>query len=581
MKAPQNHATRRRLWLATALTAALLGGCASGPGTTVVTPLDTELASLTQLAGAEQASQLALQLGALNRSGQFELALALSQRVPVDAALGPLYQQVERQATAAMIGVGDYNGALARIERASQAPDQLEWLGLETQAYDGLGDQRAAMAALARLIELTPDDANGRLLGDIWVRAQLASLLDAGGDDAVSGWLALAQAAEAGAGDVRAWRKAWPDHRANRVLPADIQALLARGWAKPARIGVILPLSGPLVGVGSNLLDGIMSEQLSDRSTTVIVSDGSLGVEAAVAELTAQSVDLIVGPLPKDQVNQLLAMAIDLPLLTLNYSDIEADALAPRAQMGLAPEDAARDAARLMMLDLDDPRRPIVLVPGDATGERVSAAYISEWTDNGGVAPVIAPYLNDNQRQVVADAIGIAASQARHSALQRLLAADLEFTPRRRADISSVYIYANAVTAAQLKPLLAFYYAGDLPVWVADAALDRDLDLVRDDLVGANLVAMPWQLDSLADSNVLFELGRDAWLLANSLDSLAQGNAFDGRTGLWTLESERLTRAMSPARLTAEGFTALERPPERAEPLATGLPANSAPPLEL
>ena len=45
--------------------------------------------------------------------------------------------------------------------------------------------------------------------------------------------------------------------------------------------------------------------------------------------------------------------------------------------MGLAPEDNARDAARLMAAQLIE--RPLLLVPGDQLGERVVAAYSKQW----------------------------------------------------------------------------------------------------------------------------------------------------------------------------------------------------------
>ncbi|MGB0957554.1 MAG: penicillin-binding protein activator, partial [Litorivicinus sp.] len=470
MKAPKNHGIQCRLWLATGLVALLLGGCASGPGSTPPSPLDAELASLTQLTGAEQALQLATQLRALNRAGQYSLAVALAAQVPIDPALGTPYIQVVRQVATALIGTNDYAGATDLIQTAlEQAPtsddDRAALLALKVQAQDGNRDPRGAMASLIEIISLTPPDATGRWLGDLWARAQLNSDLAILGDDTVSGWIALAQATQTGdPAAVRDWRAAWPDHPAMLVLPAEAEALLARGWSTPRRIGVILPLSGPLVQVGANLLDGIMSEQLKQRDITLIVADGQQGPAAAIAELTAQQVDLIVGPLPKGEVNQAITIARDIPLLTLNYSDVESTNTAPLAQMGLAPEDAAADAARIMLQAPEDTRRPIVLVPGDEIGTRVATAFQQQWSEQTGQAPIVAPYLNDDQRQVVANVTGIADSQARKQQLQRVLNTELEFTPRRRADLSAVYLYGDAVTAAQLKPLLAFYYAGDLPV---------------------------------------------------------------------------------------------------------------------
>ena len=131
-----------------------------------------------------------------------------------------------------------------------------------------------------------------------------------------------------------------------------------------------------------------------------------------------------------------------------------------------------------------------------------------------------------------------------------------------------MYIYGDSITAAQLKPLLAFYYAGDLPVWLADSALDQNLDLVQQDLIGSNIVAMPWQTDGALESNVLYELGADAWMLASALANPDQ-LAIMGRTGEWFRDGQTLRRNLVPVQLTQRGFVVLPRPePAPEQPLA-------------
>lgn len=90
--------------------------------------------------------------------------------------------------------------------------------------------------------------------------------------------------------------------------------------------------------------------------------------------------------------------------------------------------------------------RPLVFIPNDELGRRVGQAFSDQWQEQTGRLPIMAPFLNDNQRDVVAEATGVAASNRRKQQMERLLDLPLEFSPRRRQDISGVYIYADSIT---------------------------------------------------------------------------------------------------------------------------------------
>jgi outer membrane PBP1 activator LpoA protein len=133
-----------------------------------------------------------------------------------------------------------------------------------------------------------------------------------------------------------------------------------------------------------------------------------------------------------------------------------------------------------------------------------------------------------------------------------MLSTRVEFSARRRQDVDVVFLLArNGAEARSLKPLLAFHYAGSLPIYATSSiyngvasASDRDLD-------GINLVEMPWLLGSsptiraeLAAGNTgtdtyarLNALGADAYLLQSRFRQLQAGPdaLLRGNTGLLTL----------------------------------------------
>ena len=50
--------------------------------------------------------------------------------------------------------------------------------------------------------------------------------------------------------------------------------------------------------------------------------------------------------------------------------------------------------------------------------------------------------------------------------IRSIFGSDTEFTPRRRQDADVVFLFSqNDSEARSIKPLLAFHYAGDLPVF--------------------------------------------------------------------------------------------------------------------
>ena len=573
-----NSPTARHLVIAGIL-AGLLAGCAGTPTVPVSEAernLNAAIANLDTQPAAERDTQTVQLMQQLNVLSQYDRTLELGQRYTVAPDNIEQFPGFASALARAHFAVGDARSAEQTLTDALTHPaafiglnDEILLIEQRIQALEALRQDMRAFEDRVYLSVLTPADQNGAVLGALWQQArQLVGQVASDPNSDAAGWIQLAEILSAENPNRAAleWFRIWPDHPANAQLPLEVADLLNLDWPSPTRVGLILPLSGALSAVGESVLDGVMEQKLNDVGPTLVVADGAQGVEQALETLRAQQVDLILGPLPKAQVKTLLELNPTEPVLALNYSDLDLqDARAPRALMGLSPEDSARDAAQLLAATSE--KRPLVLVPGDELGQRVADAFNAFWPEPEKRAPIIQRYLNDDQRQVISGILGIEASQARHKQLSRALGLDIEFTPRRRQDVGAVYIYADSITAAQLKPLLAFYYAGNLPVWLADTALDQNIDLVRTDLVGANVVAMPWQADQITESNVLFELGADAWLLASALADPNQATV-PGRTGEWFRDGNALRRTLTPVKVTQDGFDILERPAPETYPEA-------------
>lgn len=369
-----------------------------------------------------------------------------------------------------------------------------------------------------------------------------------------------------------AWRAQWPAHPANRNLPQDLEILRNLIDNQPRQVALLLPLQGRLAKAGEAVRDGFLSAYYRNlyeynRAPVIRQYDTSEDAIAAYEQAVADGADLIVGPLDKDNVAELsLLPELPVPLLTLNYTDsLPPQGLKGLYQFGLAVEDEARQAARQAYLE--GHRFALVIVPSQDWSERSAKSFVDEWNRLGGTIVHSSQFIGSGDySQVIKSAMLIEQSQARAQELQRLFGTNLQFQARRRQDIDMIFLIADPVQARQIKPTLAFHYAGSIPVYatsqvysgVPDAKADRDLNDVR-------FNAMPWLFDnsssekkainqhaqSTAIYSRLHALGVDAFRLYPRLPQLAQvpDMRLYGATGaLRLLANGRIEREQTWAR---------------------------------
>lgn len=383
------------------------------------------------------------------------------------------------------------------------------------------------------------------------------------------GWLELAATVRAPGTEldeqgrtIRSWQNNWPGHPAAQVLPAELQLIATLAESRPERIALALPLKGPLASAGKAIRDGFLAayylDGSVDRSKTDIriIDSSATPFNELYKELSGEDVDLIVGPLEKEALTGLSAMnTLPVPALGLNYLPAGKKVPDGLYQFGLSAEDEARQIAdRLAAQDI---RHALVLIPQGEWGDRVEAALLQRMADNDSKALDVERFFRDeNLRAVTAELLGITVSRDRAIQVERTIGLDVEFEPRRRQDAEAIVMVAEPTIARQFKPLFAFYFGGDLPVYspsivyegTPDPSRDRDLDQVI-------FTDTPWVLDddnelrSQAEKHLsgtrgqlgrLFAMGADAWQLSKRLPLLRQveSASVSGQTGVLTMTGE-------------------------------------------
>lgn len=344
------------------------------------------------------------------------------------------------------------------------------------------------------------------------------------------------------------WRQQWPGHPAVSHPPQALQLLEQLANQRAQNVALLLPLSGPLGAAGRAIRDGFMAayySSLSAGAPTPQVQVYDTGSDQPFEQVYQTAVNngaqSIVGPLDKNKVANLLATEqLPIPTLALNYAGEWGDDTGrltnDLVQFGLAIEDEARQVAR-QAYHLGH-RQAMILSPESSWGQRGVKAFTAEWNQLGGSISISRNYRdNTNFSKLVSDSLLVDESKSRERALRSKLASPLKFTPRRRGDVDMLFVLAQPQEARQIKPMLSYFYAGDLPVFSTSQVFSGTVNPRRDrDLNGVRFTALPWlfEEDNQTRQNIvqqaapapafarLYALGADAFRLYPRLPMLRQ-----------------------------------------------------------
>ncbi len=395
---------------------------------------------------------------------------------------------------------------------------------------------------------------------------ELAAALEQAEQKEWRGWLELAllNATAGSRGELQAglqrWRGNHFGHPAAARLPGGLE-FLAQALQPINKVALLLPLSGRLEPAARAVREGYLAHYFAARArgdasheVAIVDTDEFSSAVAAYQHAVALGADLVIGPLSKEgvaELGQLSPRAV--PVLALNRIEeaVRQDGSA-LVQLSLAPED---DATRIAELAFGQgARRAMVLRPAGARGARLEEVLRERWQELGGDIVTSASYSSpEAYSDQIKNALNLGASEQRAQTIRSMLATNIEFTARRRQDIDAVFLVAaTPAEARSLKPLLAFHYAGTLPVYATSSIYGGLPDARNRDLNGARLVELPWLLGANPPLRVaiaagasgnddfarLNALGADAWLLQSRFAQLQSGAdaLIRGNTGLLQLD---------------------------------------------
>ncbi len=467
-------------------------------------------------------------------------------------------------------------------------------MSFQRQLRAGSGDYLGSAQLGDALLHdrLSPDEA-AALKSEIWLdlmRTPTATVKTArqqASEARWQGWLDLAaiggamSSAEGQKDRLRQWLASNPSHPAAQPLPGGLG-----NWLEAPdqfqQTALLLPLTGRLAPAAKAVRDGYLAGYYAARLRGEATFDLQV-LDTSLFESTAAAYDaaviaganVVVGPLSKEAVSELGQHPNrTVPVVALNrVDDFQGSASGAFVQLSLAPEDDARRIAELAYGR--GARRALLVRPAGAWGNKVTQVLRQRWTELGGSIAANAAYSSQEDYSTqIKNALNLAESEERSREIRSMLATNIEFTARRRQDVDVVFLLSRSgAEARSIKPLLAFHYAGSLPVYSTSSIYSGLPDTRDKDLNGINLVDIPWLLGSNPALRVaitagdtgsdnytrLNALGADAFRLQSRLGQLQAGSRalVPGDTGILTLNSnQQILREPSLATFAGGKLTA-------------------------
>lgn len=280
-----------------------------------------------------------------------------------------------------------------------------------------------------------------------------------------------------------------------------------------------------------------------------------------LAQAQQDGATIVVGPLLKNNVDQLATTTSPLNILALNQPE-NVQNRANICYFALSPEDEARDAADHIWQQ--GHRAPLLLVPRSALGDRVTKAFADEWLKLGGGTVLQQKFGSTAElKQGINSGSGIALSGTPVNAAAAQPEAvtiggltipapptDAQITGGTSGGVDAAYIVATSDEVALIKPMIAMRTGSRSPAQLyassrsSQGVSGPDFRLEMEGLqfseipmlAGNNPSLMQQALGSVNNDYSLarlYAMGVDAWSLANHFSQIRQvpGYQVNGNTG--------------------------------------------------
>ncbi len=337
-----------------------------------------------------------------------------------------------------------------------------------------------------------------------------------------SGWLEMAmviaqfpRGAPGFAPAIDAWTQKNLTHPGQELINSGYFVPVGIVLGDIGRIAVFLPESGPYASYANAIKEGFLAayrryEQDGLHADIQFYDTQGRDIVALYRQVVTQGVQLVIGPLSKKRIVELLENAeLTVPVLALNY--VEGLVKDNLYQFALSPLDEVQQAVR--QATSEGHKNAIIFVPETPDGKRLSNYFKSAWEAVSGNVLRIQTY--DPQEKdfsvPVRTLLNINESLDRFQKLNKTIG-NIQTIPRRREDVDVIFLVADNATARLINP--QFYHNraksvavyGLARVYAGHPEQQKDLDLE-----GVSFCTIPWLFDQAYQGDFAKPAMHDAW----------------------------------------------------------------------
>lgn len=332
----------------------------------------------------------------------------------------------------------------------------------------------------------------------------------------------------------------------------------------PQNIGILLPFQGALSESAHSILQGILATYYAEHvsntgAPNLYIEDTSAHgfADTLEAVLAKQPLDYVIGPLEKSAVQALSQPPGSTTIIALNKPMQEQEGV---RYLYLSPHEET--IALADKLHQRGYHRALVITTDNAWQQKLAGVFSESWQAQGGVIQQTTLDQNRSFSASLKQAFSIDKSEARAQDLAKLINKNFKFIPVRRHDIDMIFLAASPEDARQIKPLLKYYFAGDIPVYAistlyqtsATSYLDKDLnDIIfmdsswytnQEDQAMKKTLQQIWGQQFLQQKR-LYALGHDAYgIIMHREKTRIFPHTFRGATGQLDTGTAKTQRAL-------------------------------------
>lgn len=292
------------------------------------------------------------------------------------------------------------------------------------------------------------------------------------------------------------WKTTYPSHPAqpfvneqNTVQP-------------PKKIGLLLPMQGPLAMAGKAIQDGVFAAFYQAQHTqihppqTLKVYDTSLHpLNTLMKQAQQDHIEALLGPLAQKDVEALTQLEPTIPIIALNTTHTSNPNI---FELNMRTEDEGRQMAEHAFKH--GARNALLISTPHTKSQRIRTKFLARWAALGGTHSDELS-IKDFQHIMpqLREQLGISESQNRAQQLKQYFKLrTMRFIPQRRQDIDSIFLALNHSEAKKTIPLLKYFYSGTLPIYATSSIYHHTSTRFRDhDLDGVTFGDAPWVLAAL------------------------------------------------------------------------------------